>query len=374
MSKRGENIYKRRDSRWEGRYIKCYDVQGRAQYGYVYGRTYNEVRDKLSAAKTKGRPIKGVDAENFSGYCDEWLLLCRSRVKEATYVKYYGIVNTRIKPELGERMPEEFSTVLVERFSHSLLTRYGLSSKTVRDILSVLHSILEYGRKREGSGFAQIDIIYPQSKKKEMRVLSEAEQTRLVKYLLTDMDNTKFGILLALFTGMRIGEICALRWEDISFAENVVHVGQTLQRLKILDEPESDYKTRIVIGDTKSDHSNRYIPLNGYLADICRFMYKGIPDAYVLTGKVNQHMDPRTLQYRFGGMIRECNLEGVHFHSLRHTFATRCVESGFEIKSLSEVLGHASTKVTLDRYVHSSMDLKRANMDKVPAYGINSAE
>ncbi len=374
MSKRGENIYKRKDARWEGRYIKYYDAKGQAQYGYVYAKTYNEVKEKLAAAKLKGKAIRESATGNFSDYCDEWLTLCRSRVKEATYVKYHGIVNSRLKPELGEKMPYEFNTILIERFSHKLLTHYGLSPKTVRDILTVLRAILDYGRKQEGSGFMQIDIIYPQSKKREMRVLTEEEQICLVKYLLKNVNQTKFGILLALFTGMRIGELCALRWGDISVDEKYIHVGQTLQRLKILDDTATDYKTKIVIGAAKSEHSNRYIPLSEHLAELCCDMKSRTPEAYVLTGKVNRYMDPRTLQYRFSKMVSECGLSGVHFHSLRHTFATRCVESGFEIKSLSEVLGHASTKVTLDRYVHSSMDLKRANMEKLPSYGINLAE
>lgn len=370
MSKRGENIYKRKDARWEARYIKGYDSRGYARYGYVYAKTYNEVKAKLIEAKDRLRINNNLNPGSFGDYCDEWLTLCRNRVKESTYVKYYGIVNTHLKPGLGNRMPEEMNTIIVERFSHSLLADEHLSPKTVRDILTVLHAVMDYGRKQRGSGFIDIDIVYPQSHKKEMRVLSTEEQFKLVQYLLADMDYTKFGILLALFSGMRIGELCALRWEDIYIEERFLHVGKTMQRLQKVDDRDDDYRTKIVIGETKSEQSNRDIPLNEHLAEICRHMKQDDPKAYVLTGKANNHMDPRTLQYRFSRIAEECGLEGVHFHSLRHTFATRCVESGFEIKSLSEVLGHASTKVTLDRYVHSSMDLKRMNMDKLPAYGM----
>ena len=369
MPKRGENIYKRKDARWEGRYIKGYNTKGIAQYGYVYAKTYNEVKAKLKVIKTGGRDHI-LRSLTFGDYCDEWLTLCRNRVKESTYVKYYGVVNRHIKPALGERKPGELNTILVERFSHNLLTQKQLSAKTVRDILTVLHAILDYGRKQRGSGFVEMDIIYPQSRKKEMRVLSTEEQFKLVQYLLTNMSNLKFGILLALFTGLRIGEICALRWEDIYLEDRFVHVGKSMQRLQKVDEPSDYYKTKIVIGETKSDTSNRDIPLNEHLAEICKYMKQDDPKAYVLTGQVKAYMEPRVLQYRFSTMLKECGLEGVHFHTLRHTFATRCVESGFEIKSLSEVLGHASTKVTLDRYVHSSMELKRMNMDKLPAYGM----
>ncbi len=370
MSKRGENIYKRKDSRWEARYIKGYDTRGVAQYGYVYARTYNEVKDKLTEVKSRLHDQGHVAPGTFGDYCDEWLTLCRNRVKESTYVKYYGIVNTRLKPGLGNRMPEELNTIIIERFSHNLLTNNHLSPKTVRDILTVLHAVIDYGRKQRGSGFIEMDIIYPQSHKKEMRVLSNEEQLKLVQYLMADMNYTKFGILLALFTGMRIGEVCALRWEDIYIEDRFIHVGKTMQRLQKVDDEADNYKTKVIVGEAKSNNSNRDIPLNEHLAEICKYMKHDNPKAYVLTGKVNTYLEPRTLQYRFSRMTYECGLEGVHFHSLRHTFATRCVESGFEIKSLSEVLGHASTKVTLDRYVHSSMDLKRINMDKLPVYGM----
>ncbi|MBR5248581.1 MAG: site-specific integrase [Lachnospiraceae bacterium] len=370
MPKRGENIYKRKDARWEARYIKGYDTLGTAQYGYIYAKTYSEVKDKLAEIKVKLYDQSKRVPNTFGEYCDEWLTLSRNRVKESTYVKYYGIVNTRLKPGLGSLLPEELNTIIIEKFSNNLLIQVNLSPKTVRDILTVLHAVIDYGRKQRGSGFIEMDIIYPQSRKSKMRVLSNEEQYRLVQYLMTDMDYTKFGILLALFTGMRIGEICALRWEDIYIEDKFLHVCKTMQRLQKVDEDNAYCKTKIVIGDAKSDTSIRDIPLNEHLAEICKIMSPDASKAYVLTGKVDVYLDPRTLQYRFSRVAYECGLEGAHFHTLRHTFATRCIESGFEIKSLSEVLGHASTKVTLDRYVHSSMDLKRINMDKLPAYGL----
>lgn len=370
MPKRGENIYKRKDGRWEARYIKGYDTLGNAQYGYIYAKTYNEVKDRLAEIKIKLYDQGKRVPNTFGEYCDEWLTLSRNRVKESTYVKYFGIVNSRLKPGLGSRMPEELNTIIIEKFSNNLLMHDNLSPKTVRDILTVLHAVIDYGRKQRGSGFIEMDIIYPQSRKSKMRVLSNEEQFKLVQHLMKDMNYTKFGILLALFTGMRIGEICALRWEDIYIEDRFIHVGKTMQRLQKVDEEDAYCKTKIVIGDAKSDTSMRDIPLNEHLAEICKIMKPDVSKAYILTGKADVYLDPRTLQYRFSRIAYECGFEGVHFHTLRHTFATRCIESGFEIKSLSEVLGHASTKVTLDRYVHSSMDLKRINMDKLPAYGM----
>lgn len=198
-----------------------------------------------------------------------------------------------------------------------------------------------------------------------MRVLSREEQARFVSYLLEDMDTCKFGVLLALFTGVRIGELCALQWGKISLKEQTIRIDATLQRLRDTSAVGSA-RTRIVISTPKSDTSVRTIPVTDYTAELCGKMAPHSSAAYVLTG-TDSFMESRALQYRMEKYTRKCGLEGVHFHTLRHTFATRAVEVGFEIKSLSEVLGHAATTITLDRYVHSSLILKRDNMNKLNA-------
>ena len=128
-------------------------------------------------------------------------------------------------------------------------------------------------------------------------------------------------------------------------------------------------KTEVVVGEPKSETSKRLIPLTDYAAELCGRMSAPGPAAFVLTGQAGRFMEPRTMQYRLAGYTKACGLENVNFHALRHTFATRCVEVDFEIKSLSEILGHSTVKVTLDRYVHSSIELKRENMQKLPAIG-----
>ena len=201
-----------------------------------------------------------------------------------------------------------------------------------------------------------------------MRVLSPAEQKRLMKYLFEDMDSCKFGVLLALLTGMRIGEICALRWDDINLKDKTIRVHATMQRLKNIDSVVEG-KTKIIIGSPKSDKSNRIIPMTGQTALLCERMQTKSKADFVLTG-TEQFMEPRTLQYRLKKYTAACGLEGVHFHTLRHTFATRAVEVGFDVKTLSEILGHSTTTVTLERYVHSSLELKRTNMNKLDAVGM----
>ena len=303
----------------------------------------------------------------FSVFCDQWLQLNRNRVKDSSYVKYFFNIEKHIKPAIGGYRVQAISSLVIGRFCDDLLYEKSLAPKTVRDILSLLKSILQYAYKSI-PGIAPAEIIYPKLPKTEMRVLSREEQQLFIEYLLKDFDPCKFGVLLSLLTGMRIGEICALKWRDISISEKCVSISSTMQRLKNTDKSKPA-KTSIRISSPKSNSSLRIIPLSDYLIHLCS-LWSGItPDAYVLTGKPDKYIEPRTLQYRLAKYAKDCNLEGIHYHVLRHTFATRCVEVGFEIKSLSEVLGHSSPRITLERYVHSSMELKRENMKKLSEIG-----
>lgn len=367
---KGENIFKRKDGRWEARYVKGYDLSGKIKYGFCYGRTYKEAKEKVlkcKAALATGRSLpQSKEKHRFGYYCDAWFASAKVNLKAATFVKYASILEKHIKPKLGGCYPLGLSTDLVDRFRDDLLFVDELSPKTVKDVLVLLRSVLNYTAKQFPNMFPQIEITYPKEAKKEMRVLSRDEQQRLVGYLQDETDACKFGVLLSLFTGIRIGELCALRWENISLADNTIKISSTMQRLQ---DPDGDTKTKITIGTPKSDTSQRTIPLTEQAAELCRRMHPRNKAAYVLTG-TEKYMEPRTLQYRLEKYTRDCGLEGVHFHTLRHTFATRCVEVGFEIKSLSEILGHASTTITLDRYVHASIALKRDNMSKLAAVGL----
>lgn len=372
MSRKGENIYKRRDNRWEGRYIKGYRPDGSAVFGYCYGKSYREAKEKLSEAKML--LVNGAQhpterrKQRFSYFCDEWLLLHRDRVKQSTYVKYGNVIRKHINPRLGDYPVNVLNSLLIEEFSHSLLFEEMLSTKTVKDILVVLRSIVDYTGKELDGQLQNIDIVYPKVVKNEIRVLSKEEQKAFMNYLLRDMDEYKFGVALALLTGLRIGEICALRCGNVNLSEKSLQVRGTMQRLQ---NPwsENGAKTNVVVCDPKSDFSVRTIPLAGCALALCKTWRKGPDSAFLLTGDSDRFVEPRVLQYKLKKYIKCCGLEGVHFHTLRHTFATRCVEVNFEIKSLSEILGHSSPRITLERYVHSSMQLKRENMQKLSSIG-----
>ncbi len=370
MARKGENIFKRKDGRWEARYIKGYELSGKIKYGFCYGKTYKEAKEKVmrcKAALLAGTPVPAANRHRFAYYCGEWLRLEKGQVKESTYVKYDTTLTKHILPRLGGCFPLGITTQLVERFKQELLEE-GLSPKTVRDILAVLHMILKYTAAQYPGIFPAVEITYPKDQKKEARVLDIDEQSRFVAYLQTDMDECKFGILLALLTGLRIGELCALRWENISLKNRTIHVAATMQRLRDY-ECTGGRKTKVMISTPKSDTSIRTIPLTESAVRLCGRYDPHCPAAFLLTS-TEQFMEPRQVQKRLAKYTKECGLKGVHFHTIRHTFATRCVEVGFEIKSLSEILGHANTGITLDRYVHASMDMKRANMDKLAVVGL----
>lgn len=369
--RKGENIFKRKDGRWEARYIKGYELSGKAKYGFCYGRSYKEARDKVTKCRISllaGKPIPQTGSRHcFAFYCAEWLRLRKSKIRESTYIKYVTILEKHIKPKLGGCFPTGITTGLIEDFTQELLLEDELSVKTVHDILVVLRGILKYADTQFPGIFPAVEINYPKESRKEMRVLSREEQECFVRFLLDDIDECKFGVLLMLLSGVRIGELCALKWGDINLREQTMRVTATLQRLHDT-AMESWTRTRVVIGAPKSDTSARTIPLTEQALKLCRRFEVRNSAAYILTG-TEKYMEPRALQYRIEKYTKECGLSGVHAHTLRHTFATRAVEVGFEIKSLSEVLGHSATTVTLERYVHSSMELKRANMDKLSAIG-----
>lgn len=362
MPRKGENIYKRKDNRWEGRYIRECSGDGALKFGYCYGDSYREVKEKLILAKAGlGDADSDENLMLMADFCDEWLRIKRDRVKYSTLIKYMFILESHIKPALGKLSPGAVNTLVVEDFGHSLLEDKRLAPKSVRDILSVLGSIIQYIQRGHEGMMPRVDIYFPKSDKKEMRVLSKEEEIRLTLYLFDKMDRYKFGILLALMTGMRIGELCALKWGDISTENMTVRVASTVQRIKDLNGG-----TRVLISAPKSDTSARLIPLGEPIFRLCE-QRREATEAYLLSGREDVLIEPRTMQYWFKRYAEFCGIPDVHFHVLRHTFATRCVEVGFEIKSLSEILGHSSPKITLERYVHSSLELKRANMDKLSA-------
>ena len=371
MSRKGVNIYKRKDGRWEGRYKKGVAPDGKTVYGSCYAKTYRDVKEKLEKCKLQTflnkKNTKPVSLKPFGMYCDNWHSVNKNKIKESTMVKYTVTINNHIKPYFGGYSPQLITTEMTADFVDYLLTTKNLSTKTVKDIAVVLKSILKYISKNHG--IALIDVVLPKHTATEIRVLSKEEQQRFIEYLITDIDNYKFGILFALMTGLRLGEICALRVGDISLKEKVVVVRETMQRIKNLSGEGA--KTKVVFSSPKSDRSVRVVPLTNTAYELCKEKVSNAsPNTFLLTGSETKFIEPRIMQSKLKKYSKACGIEDMHFHVLRHTFATRCVEVGFEIKSLSEILGHSSPRITLERYVHSSIEFKKKNMEKLEAVGL----
>lgn len=238
----------------------------------------------------------------------------------------------------------------------------GLSDKSVSDILCILKSVLRLAGKNHVSLNVDFSEIYVKNKKPEIKTLTENEQQTLAVHLNKNLSNRNFGILLCMYTGIRLGELCALKWSDIDFDEKLLSINKTMNRIPQSDN--KDFRTSVITSSPKSDDSVRVIPLPEFLIKIAS-SFSRENNAYILTCKEDQFIEPRGMQYYFKNILKKCGIPDYKFHALRLTFATTCVENGFEIKSLSEILAHSTIKITLDRYVHSSMKLKRENMDKL---------
>lgn len=239
----------------------------------------------------------------------------------------------------------------------------GLSPKTVSDILTIIKNTFSFAENNGYQINCNFKCISVKNRHFEINVLNQIEQNRLIKFLLNETDLNKMGIILALYTGIRLGELCALKWENICFDSNIIRIRHTMQRIQN-NSINSTQKTKIIITEPKSLSSMRDIPLPKCIVEIVR-RFQSNPENYILTGNNFEFVEPRTMQNRFKKIIKDSGIEDKNFHVLRHTFATRCVEQGFETKSLSEILGHSNVNITLNRYVHSSLQLKRDNMDKL---------
>lgn len=375
MPRKGENIYKRKDGRWEGRYIKSRTETGKALYGYVYAHTYREVKQKLILSIQTTENIIHISAEKnnsktqilFGGLADSWMETIKPQIKESTYVKYSNVLKNYILPQFSQTEVSQMTYTLIEAYASQLLIsggikKSGLSAKTVTDVIAIIREILLYARR---NGYEVMYIgsgIITNQATHELIILGKAEQLIFQQYLIGNMNNRNFGLLFCLYTGIRVGEVCSLKWEDISLPEKHVYIHSTMQRLQCKSgEPT---KTKVIISTPKSTCSIRKIPLPDCLIDI---IIQHFPNhsGYLLTSHENKYIEPRTMQNHFKKVLKACNIQEVNFHALLHTFATRCVELGFDIKSLSEILGHSSVNITMNRYVHPSMDLKRDNMNKL---------
>lgn len=360
MARRGENIRKRKDGRWEGRYSVL--TAGGKKTHSVYARTYAEIKKKLTYAKeteqSKPQPIAamaGYGENTFRDIALAWLQHIREKRKYSTYVKYR---------DLYYRYLTELDNILFADLSEDMiLGRLSLLNEQESPVLKysvygILNQMIRFGNAKGGYSVMPFARKRENARKKGVEIFNISEQQKLFRVLYEGADRYKKGILICLFTGLRLGEISALKWSDINFETKTLHVNMTVQRIAVEGYPT---KTILFENPPKSDCSLREIPLSDSMIEVLNSIPRcGI---YVING--DRPMEPRTYENKLKSYLKEAGIIPRNFHTLRHTFATNCIESGMDVKSLSEILGHADVQLTLNRYVHPTIETKRHHMNSL---------
>lgn len=350
-------IYKRKDGRWEARLRLDNNDNGKSIIKSFYGKTVIDVQKKMYTYKRSVLYDEKTE-KPFFDLCYEWLEIMQNRVKPSTFANYLTKIEKHIIPAFNEKLCRQITRREVYEFMRIKLNE-GLSSRYVSDIMVLFKSIFKYAQMEYGIDYILEGIVMPKSPPVQVRILNKSQQETLKSYI---DDNTKdlcgLGALLALTLGLRLGEVCGLQWKDIDLQKRVLTIRRTVQRVAVGGEKQ---RTSLLLMPPKSDSSIREIPLPDH---ICRSLINKVkdPEIFVLNEK-STPLEPRTLQYRFAAILECAGLPPVTFHSLRHTFATNAIELGFDVKTLSEILGHSKVEITLNKYVHSSIDRKRACMD-----------
>ncbi|WP_207696625.1 site-specific integrase [Enterococcus sp. DIV0212c] len=361
---RGENIYKRKDGRWEGRYPKGRRADGSLLYGYIYSSSYKIVREQIIEKKAQWqlihKPVPYYFSGTFGDWVDIWLnKLMKGRLKPSTYTSYSNKFQVHILPYLGRLSLEKITAANIDQLIQEISKELRPSS--VHVVFRLLKSCIYAAKER---GYIYINpceqTILPRYKKTKVRALTRQEQQAVEVESLKSYKGLP--ILLALETGMRIGEICALKWSDINFSSSTLQVRRTKQRVN--NTYANDSRTCLIETEPKTMAGDRIIPLSKKLKKLLIAELDRTNSAYVISNGIHS-VEPRTLNYRFEKIKREIGLQQVSFHSLRHTFATRCVELGANIASISALLGHTSIKLTLDTYASSFFEEQQATIKKL---------
>ena len=292
---------------------------------------------------------------------EAWKEYKRPYVKQSTMAAYVLILENHVLPEFGDNdslYEHDVQAFVLKKIEH------GLSAKSVKDILIVLKMVMKFGVKNEWMNHYEWDIKFPvNSQPKELEVLSVANHKKILDYVQHNFTFMSLGIYISLSTGLRIGEICALKWSDINVADGKITVQRTIERIYMVEGEKKH--TQLVINTPKTVNSCREIPISKELLAMVKPMKKVVnADFYVLTNE-DKPTEPRTYRNYYNRLMEKLDIPKLKYHGLRHSFATRCIEAGCDYKTVSVLLGHSNISTTLNLYVHPNMEQKKRCINKM---------
>ena len=297
-----------------------------------------------------------------------WLLEKKDYIKESTYANYSNNIFNHIIPKLGNYYLNELNHKVIQDFLLELSKNGrkdntgGLAEKTIKDITIIIKGSIKKGINEDKIKHIELTFNYPKdNKENKLYVLTKREQNKITNYVLENINSRNIGLLISLYSGIRIGELCALRWEDVDFKKNCLTINKTIQRVYIKDKDKNISK--VIITTPKTKNANREIPINKDFLEILKKV-KSDKKHYILTGN-EKYIEPRTYRKYFNKILNELRIKHFNFHSLRHTFATNCISLGVDYKTVSELLGHANVNITLNLYVHPRYSQKKKCIDLV---------
>lgn len=298
----------------------------------------------------------------------KWLLEKKDYIKESTYANYSNGIFNHIIPNLGDIDLKDISHKRIQDFLVYLSKtgkkngKGGLSEKTIKDITIIIKGSLRKAINEEKIRHFELSFIYPKNNREsKIYILSKNEQKKITDYVLKNLNNKNIGLLISLYLGLRIGELCSLKWKDIDFRKNILYVNKTIQRVYIKDKDINISK--VIITTPKTKNANREIPINKDFLEILKII-KTENNDYIISG-TSKCLEPRTYRKHFNTVLKKLKIKRFNFHSLRHTFATNCISLGIDYKTVSELLGHSNINITLNLYVHPRLSQKRKCINKV---------
>lgn len=291
----------------------------------------------------------------------EWFENKQNYVKESTRAYYMFELQNYIIPALGETEVENLNEDAIQRSVYNWQTTINkngnvLKKSTISNLIMLINQIIKYGIRKNIVFPFEFRVSYrPEAQENKCKTFTYEEQNSIIDAVSSDLSFKSFGILLSLITGLRIGELCALRWEHFDSVQNTVMVQGTLQRIY---NKNAQQKTKIVIGKPKTTNSLRNIPLSKKVQDVIKHLPGADHNGYILTNS-ETYMEPRTFRRYYSEFLKRHEIRYLNFHCLRHSFATRLIQNGADYKCVSELLGHTNINTTMNMYVHPDLKQKR---------------